>query len=291
MTTEIKELSLDKLKIHNKNKKFFDDIKGPEYEVFKKSIKEDGVITPIIVAPDMTIISGHQRYKASCELKLQSIPAIIDNTLITEEEKLRKLLISNFGRAKNNPMKQSRVIVQYEKLNGIRRGNPVLFKIPPNKKQSEIAAELGISIDTLKRLKNLQRLSPEVQYKIEKEELTYTTALKIFGVLSFEEQKKIIENFSGKDMTGITAPQLKQMILEEDFTWNSENEKILNMNKKLRALCTHLVKEVSNGTSNIIEIKKKCKEIITERNKEYLQINIKSMKQQITLLEEYFSDI
>ncbi|HAT4314995.1 ParB N-terminal domain-containing protein [Clostridium perfringens] len=58
----------------------------------------------------MTIISGHQRYKACKDLGINLVPLIIREDLVDENEKLKKLLATNFGRLENNPMKQSRVI-------------------------------------------------------------------------------------------------------------------------------------------------------------------------------------
>ncbi|WP_346848223.1 ParB N-terminal domain-containing protein [Clostridium sp. UBA3061] len=68
------------------------DIEGEQYEKFKKSIEEDGILTPLIVSPDMTIISGHQRYQASKDLGIQLIPVIIKEDLIEEDEKLKNFL-------------------------------------------------------------------------------------------------------------------------------------------------------------------------------------------------------
>lgn len=67
MANEVQKVSVDILKVHPRNQEFFDDISGQDYENFKKSIKEEGIISEIIVAPDMTIISGRQRYKAAKE--------------------------------------------------------------------------------------------------------------------------------------------------------------------------------------------------------------------------------
>lgn len=51
-----------------------------------KSIQEDGVLTPLMVAPDMTIISGHQRYKACKELGIETIPCKITHYKDYDEE-------------------------------------------------------------------------------------------------------------------------------------------------------------------------------------------------------------
>lgn len=78
---QITKVSISILKVHPRNQEFFDDITGDTYEQFKTSIKEDGIITPLIVAPDMTIVSGHQRYKAAIDLNIRQVPVIIREDL------------------------------------------------------------------------------------------------------------------------------------------------------------------------------------------------------------------
>lgn len=74
MNNQTQNVSVDILRVHPRNAEFFDDISGKDYEDFKNSIKEGGIISDIIVAPDMTIISGHQRYKAAKELGIKMVP-------------------------------------------------------------------------------------------------------------------------------------------------------------------------------------------------------------------------
>ena len=288
MKNIVQDISITELKVHPENTKYFDDIKGPTYERFKKSIKEEGIITPLILSSDKTIISGHQRYKAACELNIKTVPVIIKKELKDENEKLKKLLASNFGRMKNNPIKQGKIILKYEDLCGVQRGNPSLLKTAPLKTQKEIAEELGIGIDTLKRLKNLQKLAPEVQSKIENEELGYTTALKVFGKLPFEKQKEVMAKFSDVNLKGITSQSLIQMIEMEDYSLDTllNENTIGNINKKIRATCTHMLKEMSISTSTLINLNKKCENKITLRNRNYIEKNIELIKELLTTLEE-----
>ena len=93
-----------------------------EYEEFKNSIKEEGIISEIIVAPDMIIVSGHQRYKAAKELGIKMIPIRIREDLIDEDKKLKVLLAANFGRSKNDDAKQRKVAVEYVRLCGYKNG-------------------------------------------------------------------------------------------------------------------------------------------------------------------------
>ena len=107
MNNQTQYVSVDILKVHPQNTEFFDDISGQDYEDFKKSIQEDGIISDIIVAPDMTIVSGHQRYKAAKELGIKMVPVQIREDLIDDDKKLKVLLAANFGRKKNSEAKKA----------------------------------------------------------------------------------------------------------------------------------------------------------------------------------------
>ena len=86
MSKEIIQVSTDVLKVHPRNAEFFDDIQGKEYEQFKQSISQAGVLSPILVSPDMTVISGHQRLKACKELGFKIVPIMIVDVLINGNE-------------------------------------------------------------------------------------------------------------------------------------------------------------------------------------------------------------
>ncbi|BAB80811.1 hypothetical protein [Clostridium perfringens] len=83
--------------------------------------------------------------RACKDLGINLVPVIINEELLDEDEKLKKLLATNFGREKNDPVKQGRVYEKYEKLCGIQRGgdrrsNQKIFGLVT---QEQIAKELG----------------------------------------------------------------------------------------------------------------------------------------------------
>lgn len=277
---QITKLSTTSLHIHPENTKFFDDIEGEQYERFKKSIQEDGVLTPLMVAPDMTIISGHQRYKACKDLGINLVPVIIREDLIDEDEKLKKLLATNFGRLDNNPMKQSRVIIEYEKLCGIKRGgdrksNGTNF---PLISQEDISKQLGITSKQLRNLKKLQDLIPELQDMIEQDQLSATVGYKIWARMPQEEQEKFFNDIGCEKIKTLTQKATKEYIdrinsLENDL----ENEK-----KKEPKTIIKEVEKVVDNTDYSLERKNEIlqKEI---KNKE---IELNNVKRQRNKMEE-----
>ena len=87
---------------HPRNTEFFDDADQESFARLKESIAEIGMLTPIRVSKDYTIISGHQRYRACKELGVEFVGVIVDTELDDENEMLMQLIVSNFGRAKND---------------------------------------------------------------------------------------------------------------------------------------------------------------------------------------------
>lgn len=139
---EITNVSTSVLKVHPRNTEFFDDISGEEYARFKKSIQEDGILSPILVSPDMTVISGHQRLKACKDLGINLVPVMIREDLINEDDKVKTLLVANFGRLKNDPIKQAKVYKEYEKICGVRQGSAGKYSLERNNfvpKQEDIS--------------------------------------------------------------------------------------------------------------------------------------------------------
>jgi len=194
---QITKLSVHSLKVHPRNQEFFDDIEGEVYEQFKKSIQEDGVLTPIIVAPDMTIISGHQRYLACKDLGIELISTIIREELVDEDLKLRQLIASNFGRLSNNPSKFRKAVAEYVELVGFKKGDNQHSASCTTLSQKEIAKELGISEDELKRILSIERnLIPELKSALDKGFISKTAALGICSKLEASEQNELLNELT-----------------------------------------------------------------------------------------------
>ncbi len=199
MSKEIIQVSTDVLKVHPRNAEFFDDIQGKEYEQFKQSILQDGILSPILVSPDMTVISGHQRLKACKELGIELVPIMIRDDLTDENEKLKLLLAANFGRTKNDETKQRKIATEYVALCGFKngemgRGRKVGNNCLPNLTQDEIADQLGISARSLRNLLAIEnKLTPEIKEMLDNGVFTKTTASKILTKLSAEEQAELVK--------------------------------------------------------------------------------------------------
>lgn len=219
---QITKVSISILKVHPRNQEFFDDITGDAYEQFKTSIKEDGIITPLIVAPDMTIVSGHQRYKAAIDLGIKQVPVIIREDLDDEDEQLKKLLATNFGRMKNDPVKQRKVAVQYVELCGLKHGDNQFKRSSDNHKsltQAEIAQQLGISVPTLNEILAIERkLTPDIKELLDTGIISKTAASKIWTKLLPHEQEELLQEL-GRD-------KIKEMTIKETQAYIQKTKRL-----------------------------------------------------------------
>lgn len=221
-------IEVSKLKPFPKNDYFFDDLTGPQWEEFKKSIQSSGVIEPVIVTTDLVIISGHQRVRACKELGIEKVLCDI-RRFDSEDEQLKQLIETNIkqrGIGNPNSVKLGRCIRELERIEGIREGSSgkrssnleAQNALP---KQSDLAKEIGISVDQLKRYKSLTNLIPELSDLVETGEVNVTTAAAIARKLTKDQQQELAEKL--EKMNGeIPTNEMLKMQLESASKRNAE---------------------------------------------------------------------
>src|SRR3989304_5383654 len=93
------EIETGKLRPHPKNVEIYDPPEGPEWEEFLRSVKQNGILEPLLVNPVLVIISGHRRWLAATQLNLELVPCLILNPM-TELEELKTIVEANRYRKK-----------------------------------------------------------------------------------------------------------------------------------------------------------------------------------------------
>lgn len=201
----MQQINIDELKPHSRNNEFFDDMTGEKWSEFLESIRTSGVIEPIVVTTDMVIVSGHQRVRACKELGIPEIMCEI-KTYKDEDSIIKDLLETNIrqrGDIGGSAKKVGRRIKELEKLYGVRdgssneKGNNRIGE--PNNSvdnvtQSDLAAKLGMSVDTLQNYKMLADMIPELEELMDTGIVSKSTALSMIKNLSEEEQESLIES-------------------------------------------------------------------------------------------------
>ena len=271
MEEKITMLSVEALKPHPKNEEFFDNADGEAFEKLKDSIVHLGVLTPLRVASDMTIISGHQRWRACKDLGIKQVPVIIASDLMDEEDKEMQLIASNFGRMKNDPIKQARLIQEYERLAGVRQGSA--YRADPNNSgqvtQKDIAKQLGVSVDTIANLKKLTKLDPSIQELISEGKLTPTTGFKLISQLSKDEQLKLITSLDITQKYTQAAIESKiAQIRDVDLEYEREAERATKAKEEMQS-------KYEATQTQVASLLKRCGELEKEK------MEIEAQKQEI----------
>ena len=218
-------MDVDKLNPHPKNRYFFDDIDGEPWVAFLESIKTSGVIEPIIVsAPDLTIVSGHQRVRACKKLGIKQV-AVEERSYDSEDEILKQLIETNIrqrGIGNANPVKFGRCIAELERIYGIKSGNNQHTELSTNggnqKTQAELISELDTDKETYRRGKKLAELPEDIQQMVMDGKVTPSTASRVIARLSPEEQKALIEQLSGQDK--VSGKEVEKWLDEAHITAN-----------------------------------------------------------------------
>ena len=131
----------------NQPRKVFDKEKMQE---LTDSIKENGVIQPILVVKDAngyTIVAGERRWRAAKAAGLETIPAIIKD--YTNNKKKQVALIENIQREDLNIVEVAQAIKELMDIDGY--------------SQSDVAKITGKNISTVSNIMRLLKLPTEIQ--------------------------------------------------------------------------------------------------------------------------------
>ena len=261
MNSKRTDIAIDVLKVHPRNTEFFDDISGNDYENLKQSIADDGILYEIIVAPDMTIISGHQRYRAAKELGFTTVPVRIHDGLLDEDEKLKILLVANFGRSKNDFKKQRKVADEYTRLRGYGgQGRPKKDANLAHLSLDKIAQELGTSKRNLQRMLRIERdLTEEMKQFLDDGVITKTVAADIIASLSDEEQNELVSKLD------VTKKYTENKILEELSSIKEQIEKKKKKSSTKKTDDTEATKKIKQLKDKVENLKIK-NDFLKEQN-------------------------
>ena len=204
MTQEIVLKDPTSLHEHPRNQEFFDDITGSKWDEFKTSIAQMGVMNPLIVTEDNTVISGWQRTRAALELGMKNVPCIV-RQFESEDEILRCLIEANIrqrGRIDSNHFKQAAIIGEMERLYNIgKRGGDRHSESFKQAKagvngsvtnQDDLADMMGLSPEHMRRIKSLLAITPELRELAEANDTPMGLLTSIAKTMDAEAQKEMV---------------------------------------------------------------------------------------------------
>ena len=153
-----------------------------------KSIKEHGVIQPIVVRPigdKFEIIAGERRYKASCMADLKTIPAII--TDLNDKDSAEVALIENVQRENLTPIEEA---ISYKKI--LDMGYIT---------QDALASKLGKTQSTVANKLRLLNLDDEVQEALLNEKISERHARSLLKLQNKEQQRQMLSKIISERLT------------------------------------------------------------------------------------------
>ena len=189
----LKELNITELKPHPMNEQLFDDIEGEKWEEFLTSVQEHGVMTPLVITEDGTIISGHQRLRACQALNISTVLCRVI-PLKTDDDILLALIESNIrqrGVINSPTVKLGRMISEMERIMGAgdREGGGKVGRGKLSRKA--IRDHIGVDNSVAKCAKAIAKMPEEMQNLVEQEAITPRTAYDLVCKLTPEEQVEL----------------------------------------------------------------------------------------------------
>ena len=211
-----------------------------EMEMLIESIKEHGILSPIIARPlengEYEIISGHRRLFASKRAGLTEVPALIvemdrDNAAIA-------LVDSNLHRDNISPSEKAfayKLKMEAMKRQGHRSdltSGQVVPKSDDNRTSAEIGEAYGESYKTVQRYIRLTNLHPKLLEYVDEGRIAFTPAVEL-SYLNDIEQQDLIQTIESEDCT----PSLSQAVRMKKLSQQGllDDDKILEIMSEEKA--------------------------------------------------------
>ena len=170
------------------------EFRAEELEELVVSIREIGVLQPIVVRPlvgaaagepQYELIMGERRLRATKQLGLASIPAVIKNT--ADEDMLRDALLENLHRANLNALEEASAYQQLLADFGIT--------------QEQLAERIGRSRPQITNTRRLLKLPPAVQKRVAAGVLSAGHARAILSAGDVATMEKLADKIVNEDLS------------------------------------------------------------------------------------------
>lgn len=209
MKSTKKIISIDKLHAFENHPYKVQD--NEEMESLAESIKEHGIVSPVIVRPlenttdEYEIISGHRRVMASRKAGITEVPALIVS--LDRDAAAIVLVDSNLHREHILPSEKAfayKMKAEALEHKGFRT-DLTSVQLAPKLATEQIAKDVGTSKDTIKRYIRLTNLIPEILQYVDEGRISFTPAVEL-SYLNEQEQQDLLEQIEQSDCT----PSLSQ---------------------------------------------------------------------------------
>lgn len=180
----------------------FKERNGIEQEELLESIKENGLLEPIIVrsfsAGTYEIISGHRRVSACIKLGIKTVPAIVRE--MTKDDAVIAMVDSNLQR--ENLLPSEKAFAYKMKLEALKHQGKTYGQVVHKSRDSISDTESGRQVQ---RYIRLTHLIPELLKLVDEQRIAFTPAVEL-SYLPEYEQRMLFEEIEYSDAT----PSLSQ---------------------------------------------------------------------------------
>lgn len=208
MTDEIQNINLNLLVPFSNHP--FRSRSGYEKEELSESIRENGILVPVLLRPlgsgKYEIISGHRRVEACREIGVDTVPAVVKD--LSDAEAVVVMVDANLQRENLLPSEKAyayRMKLEAMKAQG-KRTNLTLSQVATKSDTAtKIGEQSGESRDMVYRYIRLTNLIPELLSMVDEKKIAFTPAVEI-SFLPESEQRLLYEGIEFSDAT----PSLSQ---------------------------------------------------------------------------------
>ena len=183
-----------------------------EMEALAESIKEHGIVSPVIVRPlenttdEYEIISGHRRVMASKKAGITEVPALVVS--LDRDAAAIVLVDSNLHREHILPSEKAfayKMKLDAMKHQGWRSDLTSPQVVAKSRTTEMVGADIGDSHEQVRRYIRLTNLIPEILQYVDDGRISFTPAVEL-SYLNEVEQQDLLEQIEENDCT----PSLSQ---------------------------------------------------------------------------------
>ena len=245
MKSTKKIISIDKLHPFENHPYKVQD--NEEMEVLAESIKEHGIVSPVIVRPlentidEYEIISGHRRVMASRKAGITEVPALI----VSLDRDAAAIVLVDSNLHREHILPSEKAFAYKMKLDAMKhqgwRSDLTSDQLGGKLETADlVGAETGDSKNQVRRYIRLTNLIPEILQYVDDGRISFTPAVEL-SYLNEQEQQDLLEQIEQSDCTpslsqacrfkkisqgeGLT-PEIIAEIMEEEKANQKERVKI-----------------------------------------------------------------
>jgi ParB-like chromosome segregation protein Spo0J len=198
---------LDGLTAHRLQSALFRPLSDKEHARLVDDIRAHGVLQPIEVTADGTIIDGHERVRAARALGLTEIPVRVRDDLTDQIAIDRRHAEANLNRRQLDPLDRARLAVHLFQLEN---GRKKIRGIEQDELRDRVGAALGMGGRNAQRYLNLARAPFEVQCAYSESKISLTIAGRVCQ-LSHDTQESLARELrDGGDPAIVVKRYLEQ---------------------------------------------------------------------------------